>query len=161
MIGAAPAAAHVTVVPPFIAAGDTATLNFTAPNERDTDMTGFALTVPSEFRIVDAVSTDNWRGSVNRQTVTWTDGRLGSGSDAAFGLEVEAPREPGPAHFEAEQLYTGGAVVRWAVALTVTPAVETPSQNLGWAVVTALVGAVVLTGIGVAILLRKRSLQEK
>jgi uncharacterized protein YcnI len=155
------AAAHITVVPPFVAAGDTTTLRVTGPNERDADMTRFALTVPSEFRIVEVISEDSWRGSIRGQTATWNGGRLGSGSEATFTLEVEGPTEPGPASLEAAQLYPGGAIVRWPVALTVTPAAEATSQNLGWAVVTALVGLVVLTGIGVAMLRRARSLQEK
>ena len=157
---AAPAAAHVTVVPPFVAAGDTATLRFTVPNERGADMTGFALTVPSEFRIVEAVSSDAWRSSVWDHTATWVGGRLGSGSEATFKLEVEGPTEPGPASFEAMQHYPGGAIVRWAVALTVTPATETPSQNLGWALVTAVVGLGVLVAMGVALLRRARSIRE-
>ncbi len=161
LVVAAPAAAHITVVPPFIAAGDVATLSFTTPNERDADMTGFELTVPGEFQIVEAVSNDAWRGSVRDQTATWAGGRLDSGSEATFRIEVAGPTEPGSAPLEAAQLYPGGAVVRWAVALTVTPAADTPSQNLGWAVVTALMGLGVLVVISVALLRRTRSLQEK
>jgi len=161
LVLAGPAAAHITVLPPFVTAGDTATLSMSGPNERDADMTGFAVTVASEFRIVDAVSDDNWRSSIRGQTATWNGGRLGSGSEATFTLELEGPAEPGPAALEAAQLYPGGEIVRWPVTLTVVPAAETPSQNLGWALVMGVVSLVVLTAIGVAILRRSRSLQEK
>ena len=157
-----PAGAHVTVVPPFVSAGDTTALSITVPNEREAEMTGFAVTVPDEFRIVGVRSNDSWRGTAQGTTATWRGGSLASGAEATFALEVEGPAEPGPAALEAAQLYPGGEIVRWPVSLTVTPATETPKQHLGWAVVTALVGLIVITGIGVAILrLRTRSLQEK
>jgi hypothetical protein len=136
-------------------------LSLTVPNEREADMTGFSVTVPGEFRIFKARSDDGWHGAVRGTTATWRGGSLASGDEATFTLEVEGPVGPGPAALEAAQLYPGGEIVRWPVTLTVTPAAETPSQNLGWAVVTALVGLVVLTGVGVAMLRRARSLQEK
>jgi len=158
---AGPAAAHVVTTPAFFPAGSSGTLNLTGPNERDEPMTGFSVTVPSEFLIVHAHPAPGWEASVEGATATWTGGSLTPGSEATFALELEAPSEPGPAALEASQLYPGGEIVRWPVALTVTPATETPSQNLGWAVVTALVGLLVITGIGVAMLRRARSLQEK
>jgi len=158
---AGPAVAHVTVVPPFVYAGDSATLSLTVPNERERDMTGFAITVPDEFRIVEARSSDSWRSAVQGTTATWNGGRLAPKASATFTFEAEGPSEPGPAVLEAAQLYPGGEIVRWRVALTVVPAAETTSQNLGWVVVTGLVGLVVLIGIGVAIVRRARSLQEK
>ena len=160
LILAAPAAAHVTVVPAFVSAGDAGTLSLTAPNERGVDMTGFVVSVPSEFRIVEARSDGSWRGAVQGSTATWQGGSLESGADATFTLELEGPAAPGPATIEAEQRYPGGEVVRWPVALTVTPFTESPPQNLGWALVTALVGLVVIAGIGVAIVRRARSVQE-
>jgi len=158
---AGPAAAHVVATPAFLPAGDPGTLSLTAPNERDEPMTGFAVTVPSEFLIVHAQPAPGWEVTVEGATAAWTGGSLASSSGAMFALELEAPTEPGPAVLEAAQLYPGGEIVRWPVTLTVTPAAETPSQNLGWAVVTALVGLVVITAIGVAVLRRARSLQEK
>ena len=157
----APAGAHVTVVPPFVSAGDSATLSLTVPNERETEMTGFAITVPEDLRIVEARSNESWRGAVQGTTATWNGGRLGPKAEATFALELEGPTEPGPAVLEAAQLYPGGEIVRWPVALTVVPEADPSSQNLGWVVVTGLVGLVVLTGIGLAIVRRARSLQEK
>jgi uncharacterized protein YcnI len=158
---AAPAAAHVTVVPPFVAARDTASVSLTGPNERDEPMTGFEVTATSDFRIVRAYPADGWDASVQGSTATWTKGSLAPGAEATFRLEVEAPSAPGPAQLEAVQRYPGGEVVTWAVGLTVTPASESSSENLGWALVTALVGVAVLIAVGLAFLRRTRSLQEK
>jgi uncharacterized protein YcnI len=158
---AASARAHVVATPGFLPAGDSGTLNLMAPNERDEPMTGFAVMVPSEFLIVHAHPASGWEATVEGATASWTGGSLASRSEATFALELEAPTEPGPAVLEASQLYSGGDVVRWPVALTVVPAAETPSQNLGWMVVTGLLVLVALTGIGAAIVRRARSLQEK
>ena len=158
---AAPAAAHITLVPPILSAGDAATLSLTGPNERDEPMTGFAVSVPSEFRIVHAHPADGWESSVHGSTAIWTDGSLAPGAEATFRLELEAPTEPGPAQLEAVQRYRDGDVVTWDIGLTVTPGSAASSQNLGWALVTAVIGVVVMTAIGIAFLRRTRSLQEK
>ena len=158
---AAPAAAHITAVPPFIAANDSATVSLSGPNERDVAMTGLGVTVPSEFRIVHAHPADGWESSVRGSTAIWTEGSLAPRAEATFKLELEAPAEPGPATIEIAQRYPGGDVVTWGVGLTVTPASEAPSQNLGWALVTALVGLIVLAAVGVAFVRRTRSLQER
>ena len=83
------------------------------------------------------------------------------GTAATFSLELEAPAEPGSATIEITQRYPGGDVVTWGVGLTVTPESESSSQNLGWALVTALIGIIVLAAVGVGFLRRTRSLQER
>ena len=82
-------------------------------------------------------------------------------AEATFTVELEAPTEPGPATLQASQLYPGGDVVDWPIALTVTPPTESSSQNLGWAALTAVVGIGVLAAIALALLRRARSLQER
>jgi hypothetical protein len=158
---AAPAAAHVTVMPHFIAAGATASLRFSMPNELDRPMTGFSLLIPGDFRIVAVSSAEGWNADVQGRRVTWTGGSLDPADEAAFAVELEAPTAPGPANLEAEQLYPGDGALPWAVELTVTPASDTPSQNLAVAAVIALMGLLVLSALGLAILKRTRSLQEK
>ena len=161
LVAAAPAGAHVTAEPAFLAAGSTATLRLTGPNERDEPMTGFSLTVPRDFRIVAAQSADGWSADVQETGVSWSGGSLAPEADATFTVELEAPAGPGPAELQAKQLYAGGEIVDWPVALTVIPSSEPSSQNIGWAVLTAVVGLGVLTVIGLALLRRTRSLQEK
>jgi hypothetical protein len=158
---AAPVAAHVTVTPPFVPAGDTATLSLTGPNERSEPMTGFAVTVTGEFRIVHAHPASGWDSSVQGSTATWTGGRVESGAESTFKFELEAPAEPGTGQLEAVQRYSDGDVVTWDVGLTVTPEPGASSQNLGWALVTAVIGVTVIVAVGVAVLRRTRSLQEK
>jgi len=161
LVLARPAVAHVTSVPTFLAAASTETVSLTGPNERDEPMTGFSVTVPHDFRIVAARSAAGWRGEVHGASAIWRGGSLAPEAEATFTLEVEAPSEPGPAQLEAVQRYPGGDVVTWDVGLTVTPESEASSQNLGLAVLTAVVGLGVLAAIGVAVVRRTRSLQEK
>ena len=77
-------------------------------------------------------------------------------------MQLKTPSEPAPVELVAELLYTGGDVVRWQVPLTVTPAEETPSENLALAAIVGLVGLVALAGvIALTWWRRGRSLQEK
>ena len=158
---ASSAAAHVVSTPAFLSAGASGTLSLTVPNERDEPMNGFAVTVPSEFRIVHAHPASGWDQAAEGSTATWTGGSLAPSSETTFALELEAPTEPGPARLEAVQRYADGDVVTWDVDLTVTPESEPPSQNLGWALLTAVIGLTVIIAVGVALLRRTRSLQEK
>jgi hypothetical protein len=155
------AAAHVTVTPHFIAAGGTAKLRFAMPNELDRPMTGFRLLVPGDFRIVAADSGEGWSADVQGHRVTWTGGGLDPAAETTFDVELEAPTAPGTDNLEAEQLYPGNRAVPWGVELTVIPASEEPSQNLRLAAVIALVGLLVLSGLGLAFFKRTRSLQER
>jgi len=161
LVIATPAWAHMTVVPPFVAAESRTTLKLSGPNERDEPMTRFEITVTRDFRIVQARSADGWDARVQGSTAIWTEGTLAPGAEATFSLELEAPSEPGPAQLEVAQRYASGEAVIWDVALTVTPESDPSSQNLGWALVTAVIGIGVIVAVGVALLRRAGSLQEK
>jgi uncharacterized protein YcnI len=158
---AAPASAHVIVAPPFLPAASKTTLSLTGPNERDEPMTGFAVSVPNGFRILAAHSPQGWRAAVEEKRAIWKGGSLAAGAEATFHVELEVPTSPGPVELETEQLYPGGEVVRWPIAMVVTPAGEA-SQHLGLALVVALVGLLVTVGLVVLAWWRRdRSLQEK
>ncbi len=161
LVAAAPAAAHVTMTPPFLAAGETATLSLTGPNERDAPMTGFQVTAPPAFRILHVHSAQGWESGVMGSTATWSGRSLAPGSEASFTLHVEVPDEPGPAVFAAAQLYPGGAAVHWRVPFTITPSTESPSQNPAWVVGIVAVMLLAITVAGVVLLRRRRSLQER
>jgi uncharacterized protein YcnI len=161
LLVAAPAAAHVTIAPPFVPANGTDIVSLTGPNEREESMTGFEVSVPNEFRILHAHPAEGWDESVQGSRASWTGGSLAPGAEATFRLELEAPSTPGTGTLEALQRYPRGAVVTWDVGLTVTPESGSSSQNLGWALVVALIGVAVLVALGVALLRRPRSLQEK
>jgi hypothetical protein len=59
---------------------------------------------------------------------------------------------------ETELLYDGGAVVRWPVPISVTPADDTSSQNLGLAAIVGAAGLLVVLGV---IILGRRSESAK
>jgi uncharacterized protein YcnI len=155
------AAAHVTAVPTFVAAGDPETVTFVAPNEREAAMRGFMVTVPAGLSIVDTPASDGgWPGTVRGATASWSGCCVAPGSVASFSLGLEASAEPGAASLEVVQLYPDGEQVRWAVPLTVLPG-ETSSGSLFGALLVAAVGLLVTVGVVVfAWLRRTRSLQE-
>jgi hypothetical protein len=152
--GTASAQAHIFPEPSFIAAESTGTIGLAAHNDRNVPMTRLAVRVPGEFLVVDAHETSGWSAEVAGSAVTWRGGSLAANTGATFSLVVEAPSAPGPATLEVEQIYPGGDVSRWPVPLTVTPASESSSQNLGWAVVTGLLGLALFAVIGFAFLRR-------
>jgi len=158
---AATAAAHVTVLPTFLASGESADLAFTVPNEIDVRMTSFQLTVPAGMRIVEASPAEGWRSTRTDKTASWTGGTLAPAAQATFVAELAADRKPGRAVLDAKLGYPGGGSIPWPVELLVTPADE-PSQQLGAALVAAIVGVLVLALV-VALAWRRRtgSLQEE
>jgi uncharacterized protein YcnI len=160
LVLADPAAGHVTATPPFLAAGSTGTLRLAVPNELDEPMTAFAVTVPGDLGIVHAHPAGGWDASVRGSTATWSGGSAGPGTESTFALELETPAEPGPSQLEAVQRYADGNIT-WDVGLTVTPESETSSQNLGWALLTAVIGLTVIVALGVGVVRRTRTLQEK
>jgi uncharacterized protein YcnI len=139
LVLAAPAAAHVTVSPAFVAAYHTQRLVFASPNERQEPMTGFSVSVPNGFRIVTATHQPTWHPTVLGSKVTWSGGSLAPEKEVTFEVRVRGPSKPGAVQLKAEQLYPSGAVVRWPVAFTVVPGTQ-PSQHLGRAAIVALVG---------------------
>jgi uncharacterized protein YcnI len=162
LLVAAPAAAHVSATPPYLATGGSETIDLSVPNERDAPMTNFSVTVPSGFEIVHAHVAEGWNATSEGSTATWRGGSLAPGVEAMFGLELRAQTEPGAVQFQAEQGYDDGAVVRWPVSLTVIPADESSSQSLALVGVVGLLGVLVVAAAAI-LAWRRRSapLQEK
>lgn len=117
-------------------------------------MTAFALTVPVGLEIEHAHEVDGWNESVAGSTATWSGGTLASGVEVGFGMTLKSETDPGLVQLQAEQRYADGGVISWPVALTITPATETPSQNLALAGVVGLIG--VLAVVAVAMLAWRR-----
>jgi len=158
----APAGAHVIAMPQFVASGSTATISLSSPNERDVPMTGFTVTAPGGFVIKHAHASGVWESTIRGSTVSWTGSSVPVGGETEFGIDLEAKREPGPAELQTEQLYPGGAIVRWPVGITVVPGAESTSQNLALVGVVGLIGLFVVAAVG-AFAWRRRSapLQER
>jgi uncharacterized protein YcnI len=159
---AAPAAAHVGATPAFLAAGSSENIHLDVPNERNEPMTGFTVTVPDGFEIVHAHPVEGWNQSFDASEATWTEGTLAARSSVTFGVELRAPSEPAIVDLEVAQRYANGDVVRWPVALTVTPAADSPSDNLALAAAVGLAGLFLVVAIvGFAWRRRSSPLQEK
>ena len=154
---AAPAAAHVVAAPTFLPSKSSESISFDVPNERDDPMTSFTLTPPEGLRIEHVHPADGWNvGLVDGTTALWSGGSLAASATATFGITLEADVDPGIVTLQAKQLYDSGAVVEWPVALTVTPAEQSPSENLALAGVVGLVGVLVVVAV-VALAFRRRS----
>lgn len=131
-LGAAPAAAHVTVQPTEARTNSFSRFVVRVPNERDA-----ASTVKVEVQLPDslvAVSFEpkpGWTRRVERKplpapvevfgeqvtdyiaTVTWEGGRIGAGEFEEFGLSARTPQAATTLSFPAVQTYDNGEVVRW------------------------------------------------
>ena len=154
LVAAGTASAHVVATPGFLPSGSSESITFSGPNERDDPMTGFTLSVPAGLEIEHAHEVTGWDESADASTVTWNGGPLSTDAELGFGMTLKADAEPGVVELQAQQLYADGSVVSWPVALTITPAKESSSQNLALAGVVALIG--VLAAVAVAMLARRR-----
>ena len=150
------ATAHIVATPPFLASGSSESVSFTGPNEREDPMTSFAMTVPAGIEIAHAHEVEGWDESVEGSTAVWLGGPLAPDGEIAFGMTLEADAEPGVVQLQAEQRYSDGEVVSWPVALTITPADDSASQNLALAGVVALIGLLAVAAIGM-VAWRRRS----
>jgi hypothetical protein len=143
------ASAHVVATPGFVPSESSESVTFIGANERDDPMTSFVLTAPPGLVIAHAHEVEGWDESVDGTTVTWAGGSLAAGEEVGFGVTLESNVEPGVVQLHAEQRYDDGAVVSWPVSLTITPAEESPSQNLALAGVVALVGLLSVAAVAV------------
>jgi hypothetical protein len=144
---AGPAAAHVIAGPAFVPSGSSESVMFSGPNERDVPMTAFTLTVPAGLEIAHAHEVVGWDESFDASTATWLGGSLAPDAEIGFGITLDADVEPGVVELQAVQRYGDGAEVSWPVALTITPADESPSQNLALAGVVGLIGVLLVAAV--------------
>ena len=147
LVFAAPAAAHVVASPTFLPSKSAESIGLDVPNERSDPMTSFTVTAPDGLEIEHAHPVDGWNGTVENGAATWTGGSLPASETATFGVTLKADVEPGVETLQAKQRYDSGAVVEWPVMLTVTPAEQSPSENLALAGVVGLLGALVVVAV--------------
>ncbi len=145
---AAPAGAHVTVVPPFAAAGGEVRLVLDVPNERRTEaMTSLRITAPPGMTLRAGERLGAWRATVSGDEVRWLGGSLPPRQTARFALVAVAPTRSGAVALQAVQGYPDGGTVPWRVDLTITPAAGAPAEeHLGAAALAAVVGLGVIGG---------------
>ena len=154
---AAPAAAHVVASPTFLPSKSSESISLEVPNERFDPMTSFTVSAPDGLEIEHAHPVDGWDGTVEDGAATWTGGSLAATTTATFGVTLKANVDPGVVTLDAKQGYDSGAVVEWPVALTVTPAEQSPSENIALAGVVGLIGVLVVVAVAVLALRRRSS----
>lgn len=136
LVGAAPAAAHVSISPTSVDKGGFAKLTFRTPNERpDADTVKVEVFIPTEHPIanVSVKPVPGWSVTVERTKlgtpvktddgdeiteavshVTWSGGAIKPGEFQEFDLSVgPLPEDVGQLVFKAIQTYSSGEVVRW------------------------------------------------
>ena len=145
LIAASPAAAHIVPQPAYLAPGAPTTITFVAPNERPPHVvTGLTITAPPGVDLASATPPRGWKLSIAGGTATWT-GRTAPASQGPFRIAASTSLAPGAVKFHAVQHYDDGGLVRWNVAFTILPvATATPRQHLLPAIVTAILGLVVI-----------------
>jgi hypothetical protein len=165
LAGAGTARAHVTIAPPFVDVGTTATIAFETPNERPPHRTtALAVHAPPGVELSAAQPPAGWRLDLSGGTARWSGGTIAGRAVVRFPLSVTARIPAGTAMFRATQTYDDGESVRWDAALTVLPASgsEAPPQHFDRALAAGAVGLVVIAGSFLALrLLRRRPLQER
>lgn len=119
---AAPALAHVTASPSFIAQGEGTQLAIAVPNERaPRSTTGLVIELPVGITLLGTASPPGWSSDVANNRVTWTGGRISGTDSITFTMRVRATAPPGTAALSAAQRYDDGASVSWKTALTIVP----------------------------------------
>ena len=149
LLFAGPAAAHVVAMPAYLPSKSSESITFEVPNERVDPMTAFVVTAPRGLTIEHAHPVEGWTGTVEGVTATWSGGSLSSGAVATFGMTMKANAKPGLIELTTEQRYADHGVVEWPVVLTITPAAESPSQNLALAGIVGLIGVLVVVAIAI------------
>jgi uncharacterized protein YcnI len=89
---AAPAGAHLSIVPATVVKGQLVDLVFSVSNEDDAyGVDHVTLGVPQDFELDDAESKTGWAQSRTGQAVTWSGGNIPKGTYARFGIRGTAP----------------------------------------------------------------------
>jgi uncharacterized protein YcnI len=146
---ASPAAAHVTLAPPFVEADATTSVSFATPNERQGRVTiALEIVAPAGVELAASSAPAGWTLSLSDGRARWTGGRIEGETTVSFPLEVTARTRAGTRTFRATQTYDDGEVVRWDAKLAVLPpsAGDAPPQHLRRALFASAVGLVVILG---------------
>ena len=168
---AAPAQAHITIIPAAARPGETRTLSFRVLNERQAATTKVDVYVPAGVKAT-PVARPGWSLAPAGDHFTWSADGPGdaiSGEHAKdFQLRAGPFPHAGRVVFKALQYYDDGQIVRWiqdpkpdaerpapVLQLTATGRAESSSGGSSSAGF-AILGAVVLAGAGGGLLLLRR-----
>jgi len=131
---AAPAWAHVAVIPGTIEPGEAATFAFQVPNERDdSSTTSVQITFPTSSPIAEVkvepipgwnavvettplskpIDVDGTKFTEAVSTITWTGGQIAPGEFQQFVVDAGPIPDVESLEFKAVQTYADGQTVRW------------------------------------------------
>jgi hypothetical protein len=157
LVASSTASAHVVPVPQFLATGSVTTMSFAVPNERPEPMSGVAVSVPADLRIVRAHRTAGWTATLDGSTATWRGGALAHLTVETFRFDVDVSAPPGPVTLNTRELYPSRATVDWPATLTVVPGPEgDQSEGVAWGWIAAIAGVGVIFVAGLAVLAWRR-----
>jgi uncharacterized protein YcnI len=141
--GAAPAAAHIQVLPATAAPDDAVEFEVLVPNERDRGTTKVELAVPPGVIPFSYLDAPGWKRSLtlkqdgSTRSIVWK-GKLRKDGFASFSFLASTPGSEGEIAWKAIQTYEDGKKVRWIEpAQGESPAAITkvskqyPPQNAG------------------------------
>jgi uncharacterized protein YcnI len=118
---AAPAGAHLSIVPANVVKGSLVDLVFSVPNEGDSyGVDHVTLGIPQDFQLDDAEAKPGWSQSRTGQAVTWWGGTISKGTYARFGIRGTAPARPETVLFNVLVGDRTGKSITYRVPLGVT-----------------------------------------
>ncbi len=162
---AATASAHAHVSPPVALAQNGQVFTLAVPTEKSgATTTSIELAVPKGFAIDSFLPTAGWKRAVQQTgsgdsavitKVTWTNGAVPTGEDAAFSFLAQT-NATGDYAFSVRQTYSDGSVVDWSgpeSSDTPAPHVQSVSSLGAGGSSTLGIVAVVLAGIALLVTL--------
>jgi uncharacterized protein YcnI len=147
---AAPAGAHLSIVPPSVVKGQLVDLVFSIPNSDDAyGVDHVTLGIPQDFALDDAEAKSGWSQSRTGQAVTWSGGSIPKGTYARFGIRGTAPPRLETVLFNVLVGDRTGKSITYRVALGVTAhgPRDAGARSLAKA---ALIVAIIAVGIALA-----------
>jgi uncharacterized protein YcnI len=144
---AAPAGAHLSIVPPTVVKGQLVDLEFSVPNADDAyGIDHVTLGVPQDFDLDDAEAKSGWSQSRTGQAVTWSGGNIPKGTYARFGIRGTAPPRPETVLFNVLVGDRTGKSITYRVPLGVTAhgPQDAGARSLGKAALIVAIAAAAL-----------------
>jgi len=116
------ASAHVSVTPATVGVGERETFSVSVPNEKEIDVTGIKLDIPSGLEGVTPTVKPGWTISVDKtgtgedaivKSITWSGGVIPAGQRDDFTFRALVPEKVTDLQWNAYQTYADGTTVAW------------------------------------------------
>lgn len=127
---AARADAHEEIAPTTISVGKPAFLTISAANETESQLVELTMTAPAGATLGDGTrEPSGWKATTTPQKVTWTGGQIAPNHFEQWGIELEAPDQPGELTFSFTLRYADGKTDDSKVPVTVVAAASAPQPS--------------------------------